>query len=83
MNHSSIIRASALEYVRGVTSGEFTSEEFLSETLSRIEEAEARYNAYLHVEDSQKLLARAREIDRDIKSGQKVVDRHTLSMPCL
>ena len=72
MNHSSIIRASALEYVRGVTSGEFTAEEFLSETLSRIGEAEARYNAYLHVEDSQKLLARAREIDRGIKSGQKV-----------
>lgn len=72
MNHSSIIRASALEYVRGVTSGEFTAEEFLSETLSHIEEAEARYNAYLHVEDGQKLLARAREIDRGIKSGQKV-----------
>lgn len=66
------IRVSALEYIQKVSDGEFTVEEFTSETLGRIKNTEPKLHAFLHIDDEQRIIRRAKEIDRKIKLGQKV-----------
>jgi len=61
---------SALEYVDAVKNGDFTVEEFASETLSRIKNVEDKVHAYLSINEN--LVNEAKAIDRKIKSGEKI-----------
>jgi len=61
---------SALEYIDAVKNGDFTVEEFATETLSRIKNVEEKVHAYLSVNEN--LINEAKAIDRKIKSGEKI-----------
>lgn len=60
---------SALSYIRQIKSGQITAEEFVASTLERIKKHE-RLHAYISIDEG--CVSVAREIDKRIKSGQKV-----------
>jgi len=61
---------SALEYIDATKNGDFTVEEFATETLSRIKNVEDNVHAYLSVNEN--LINEAKSIDQKIKSGEKI-----------
>lgn len=67
-----MIRISALEYVQKISNGEFTVQEFTSETLEHIKNVEPKLHALLHRVDKDVILKRAKDIDKRLKSNQKV-----------
>lgn len=67
---SDLIKISALDYVRKVRSGETTAAEFLHKTLERVRDVEPKLHSYLLLCDD--AVARAEEIDKRIRTGQKV-----------
>ena len=66
------LKISALEFIEEVKNGNISVEEFVSETLERINSVDDKLNAFLSVNDS--ALEQARNIDKKIKSGEKVGD---------
>ena len=61
---------SALNYVSSIKNNEFTVEEFISESLERINEVDQNLHAFLRINDL--ALKKAKEIDAKIKSNQNV-----------
>jgi aspartyl-tRNA(Asn)/glutamyl-tRNA(Gln) amidotransferase subunit A len=55
----------------GITSREFSAEEYVQQLLERIEKVEPKVNAFITV-TGQQALERARQIDRKIKDGEHV-----------
>jgi len=53
---------SALEYIDAIKNGDFTVEEFATETLSRIKNVEGNVHAYLSVNEN--LINEAKAIDQ-------------------
>jgi aspartyl-tRNA(Asn)/glutamyl-tRNA(Gln) amidotransferase subunit A len=62
---------SAVEFVSQAKAGTISVEEFLAKTLDRIKLVEDKVHAFISV-DSQNALAKAKEIDKKIKSKDKV-----------
>ena len=58
---------SALNYVKSIKNGEFTSEEFISKSLERISQVDEKLHAFLRVNDL--AIKKARVIDTKIKSN--------------
>lgn len=61
---------SASEYIEGVKNGTFTAEEFVGKTLDQISKHDGNLHAFLST--NEKALDQARQVDKKIKSGQKV-----------
>lgn len=61
---------SASEYIEGVKNGTFTAEEFVGKTLDQISKHDGNLHAFLSI--NEKALDQARQVDKKIKSGQKV-----------
>ena len=61
---------SALNYVNAIKNNEFTVEEFVSESLERINHVDEKLHAFLLVNDL--ALKKAKEIDAKIKSNQNI-----------
>ena len=66
------LKISALDYVQEVKTGNISAEDFVAATLERIQNVDDKLHAFLSVND--KSVDQAREIDKKIKSGQKVGD---------
>jgi len=66
------LKISALDYVQEVKTGNISAEDFVSKTLEQIQNVDDKLHAFLSVND--KAVDQAREIDKKIKSGQKVGD---------
>jgi len=64
------IKISALQFTREVKSGNISVEEFMQKTLEQIQKVEGKLHAFLSLNDN--ALNQAKEIDRKIKSGQKI-----------
>lgn len=62
---------SATKFVSQAKEGTISVEEFVAKTLERIKKVEDKVHAFITV-DSQNALAKAKEIDRKIKSKEKV-----------
>ncbi|WP_268542751.1 Asp-tRNA(Asn)/Glu-tRNA(Gln) amidotransferase subunit GatA [Candidatus Nitrosotenuis cloacae] len=61
---------SASEYIDGVKNGTLTAEEFVAKTLDQISKYDGSLHAFLSL--NEKALEQARQIDKKIKSGQKI-----------
>ncbi|MHA7647220.1 Asp-tRNA(Asn)/Glu-tRNA(Gln) amidotransferase subunit GatA [Nitrosopumilus sp. S4] len=66
------LNISALEFVHEVKSGNISAEDFMASTLERIQKIDDALHAFLDVNKS--AIDQAREIDKKIKSNQKVGD---------
>ncbi|MHA7733868.1 Asp-tRNA(Asn)/Glu-tRNA(Gln) amidotransferase subunit GatA [Nitrosopumilus sp. S6] len=66
------LKISALEYVQEVQNGNISAEDFTAATLEQIHSVDEKLHAFLSVNDD--AVNQAREIDKKIKSGQKVGD---------
>jgi len=66
------LKISALDYVQAVKTGNISAEDFVAATIERIQNVDDKLHAFLSVND--KAVDQAREIDKKIKSGQKVGD---------
>lgn len=64
------LKISALDYVKEVQNGNISVEDFVSATLERINSVDKKLHAYISVNDN--AIIQAKEIDKKIKSGQKV-----------
>ena len=64
------LKISALEYIQEVKNGNISAEDFMAKTLERISDVDEKLHAFLHVNDD--AVDQAREIDKKIKSGEKV-----------
>ena len=64
------LKISALEYIQEVKNGNISAEDFMAKTLERIYDVDEKLHAFLHVNDD--AVDKAREIDKKIKSGEKV-----------
>ena len=64
------LKISALEYVQEVQNGNISAEDFVSATLDRIKSVDEKLHAFLSVNDD--AVNQAKEIDKKIKSGDKV-----------
>ena len=64
------LKISALEYIQEVKNGNISAEDFMAKTLERISDVDEKLHAFLHVNDD--AVDKAREIDKKIKSGEKV-----------
>ena len=64
------LKISALEFIEEVKNGNISIEEFVSETLERINSVDDKLHAFLSV--NEKAIEQARLIDKKIKSGDKV-----------
>ena len=62
---------SATEFVSQAKAGTISVEEFVAKTLDRINQVEDKVHAFITV-DSQNALAKAKEIDKKIKSKEKI-----------
>lgn len=62
---------SATEFVSQAKDGNISVEEFVAKTLDRIKQVEEKVHAFITV-DSQNALAKAKDIDKKIKSKEKV-----------
>ena len=66
------LKISALEYVQEVKTGNISAEDFVAKTIERIQSVDDKLHAFLSVND--KAVDQARNIDKKIKSGEKVGD---------
>jgi len=66
------LKISALEYVQEVKTGNISAEDFIAKTIERIQSVDDKLHAFLSVND--KAVDQARNIDKKIKSGEKVGD---------
>ena len=64
------LKISALEYVQEVKTGNISAEDFVANTIERIQKIDDNLNAFLSVDETS--IDKAREIDKKIKSGDKV-----------
>jgi aspartyl-tRNA(Asn)/glutamyl-tRNA(Gln) amidotransferase subunit A len=66
------LKISALDYIQDVKTGNISAEDFTAKTIERIQNVDDKLHAFLSVND--KAIDQAREIDKKIKSGEKVGD---------
>jgi len=64
------LKISALEFVQEVQNGNISAEDFVAKTLERIQNIDEKLHAFLSVNED--AVNQAREIDKKIKSGNKV-----------
>ena len=64
------LKISALEYVEEVKNGNISAEDFVSATIDRIKNVDEKLHAFLQV--NSKAVEQARQVDKKIKSGEKV-----------
>ncbi len=64
------LKISALEYVQEVQNGNISAEDFTAKTLERISQIDDKLHAFLQVNSD--AVDQARQIDKKIKSGEKV-----------
>ena len=64
------LKISALEYVQEVQNGNISAEDYVAKTLEIIQSIDEKLHAFLSVND--KAVEQARQIDKKIKSGDKV-----------
>ena len=64
------LKISALEFTQEVQNGNISAEDFVAKTLERIQSIDDKLHAYLSINDD--AVKQAQEIDRKIKSGDKV-----------
>ncbi|EIJ67021.1 aspartyl/glutamyl-tRNA amidotransferase subunit A, partial [Candidatus Nitrosopumilus salaria BD31] len=58
------------EYIQEVKNGNISAEDFMAKTLERISDVDEKLHAFLNVNDD--AVDQAREIDKKIKSGEKI-----------
>ncbi len=66
------LKISALDYIQEVKSGNISAEDFVAKTLEQIHNVDDKLHAFLSVNEN--AVDQARDIDKKIKSGQKVGD---------
>ena len=66
------LKISALDYIQEVKTGNISAEDFIGKTIERIQSVDDKLHAFLSVND--KAIDQAREIDKKVKSGEKVGD---------
>ncbi len=66
------LKISALEFVEEVKNGNISAEDFVSATIDRINQVDEKLHAFLQV--NSKAIEQASQIDKKIKSGEKVGD---------
>ena len=71
------LKISALEFVQEVKTGNISAEDFVAKTIERIQSVDDTLHAFLHV--NEKAVEQAKNIDKKIKSGEKV--GHCFGMP--
>jgi len=64
------LKISALEFVQEVKNGNISAEDFVAKTLERIQSVDDKLHAFLSV--NEEAVDKAQEIDKKIKSGDKV-----------
>ena len=64
------LRISALDFVQAVKNGNISAEDFIAKTIERIENVDDKLHAFLSV--NKDAVNQAREIDKKVKSGDKV-----------
>ncbi len=64
------LKISALEFVQEVKNGNISAEDFVAKTLERIQSVDDKLHAFLSV--NEEAVDKAREIDKKVKSGDKV-----------
>ena len=64
------LKISALEFIQEVQNGNISAEDFVAKTIERIQNVDEQLHAFLSVNDE--AVDQAREIDKKIKSGDKV-----------
>jgi len=64
------LKISALDYVQEVKTGNISAEDFVAKTIERIQSVDDKLHAFLSVND--KAIDQAREIDKKMRSGEKV-----------
>ena len=64
------LKISAFDYVQEVQNGNISAEDFVSSTLERINKIDGTLHAFLSINEN--AVIQAREIDKKIKSGEKV-----------
>ncbi len=66
------LKISALDYIQEVKTGNMSAEDFVAKTIERIQNVDEKLHAFLSVND--KAIDQARNIDKKIKSGEKIGD---------
>lgn len=66
------LKISALDYIQEVKTGNISAEDFVAKTLEQIQKMDNNLHAFLSLND--KVIDQAREIDKKVKSGEKVGD---------
>ena len=66
------LKISALDYIQEVKIGNISAEDFIGKTIERIQSVDDKLHAFLSVNDE--AVDQARNIDKKIKSGEKVGD---------
>ena len=64
------LKISALEYIQEVQNGNISAEDYVSKTLERIQSVDDKLHAFLSV--NEQAIEQAQQIDKKIKSGEKV-----------
>ena len=64
------LKISALQFTRDVKSGNISAEDFVAKTMEQIQNVDDKLHAFLSLND--KAIDQARDIDKKIKSGQKI-----------
>jgi aspartyl-tRNA(Asn)/glutamyl-tRNA(Gln) amidotransferase subunit A len=66
------LKISALDYIQEVQTGNLSAEDFMASTIERIKNVDDKLHAFLSVNEQS--VDQARQIDKRIKSGEKVGD---------
>jgi aspartyl-tRNA(Asn)/glutamyl-tRNA(Gln) amidotransferase subunit A len=66
------LKISALDYVQEVKTGNISAEDFVAKTIERIQSVDDKLHAFLSVNGD--AVNQAREIDKKVKSGEKIGD---------
>lgn len=66
------LKISALDYIQEVKTGNISAEDFVAKTIERIQSVDDKLHAFLSVNDD--AVNQAREIDKKVKSGEKIGD---------
>jgi len=66
------LKISALDYIQEVKTGNIFAEDFVAKTIEQIQNVDDKLHAFLSLNDN--AVDQAREIDKKIKSGEKVGD---------
>ena len=64
------LKISALEYIQEVQNGNISAEDYMSKTLERIQSVDDKLHAFLSINEN--AVEQAHQIDKKIKSGDKV-----------